>query len=190
MLEKDDANEAMAERPLECGECKRSIAIIYTEIIGDVETNTCMCADCPEVQRRLYGTAAQLHIANQINPVITGANAQLVCGNCSTTLEDVKRGHRLGCAECYVVFEDILPLEMHAVHSLPNQLYPYKKGLPMHIGRTPGEMQTINIFSQILALDEVLKEMLSKENYEQAAILRDQIKNLTKNSSSASKSES
>jgi protein arginine kinase activator len=161
------------DRPLECGECKKPIAIRYTEIVGDSITHTSMCADCPELQRRLHGTNPRELVANQ-----AGA-AGLECGNCGTTLEEIKRGHRLGCSECYTVFEDVLLLEMQAANRLSPRILPAKKSIPVHIGRAPGERLAINPSSRLLALNEALKETLSREDYEQAAWLRDQIKALT-----------
>lgn len=162
------------DRPLECGECKKPIAIRYTEIVGDSMIHTNMCADCPELQRRLHGTHPQELIA-------VGGIAGLECGNCGTTLEEIKRGHRLGCSECYTVFEDVLLIEMQTIHHLPSRLALSNKSAPMHIGRAPGERLSINPSSRLLALNEALKETLSREDYEQAAWLRDQIKALTEN---------
>ncbi len=47
--------EKTPERPLECSECKKPIAVKYTEIVGHSIIHTCMCADCPELERRLHG---------------------------------------------------------------------------------------------------------------------------------------
>lgn len=161
------------DRPLECSECRKPIAVRYIEIVGHNMTQTSMCADCPELQRRLYGTNPKELIANQV------ADAGLECGNCGTTLEDVRRGHFLGCAECYNVFGDVLLMELKASNRLSQRLFPLKKSGPIHIGRSPGERLTINLASRLLALNEALKETLKREDYEQAAWLRDQIKALT-----------
>jgi protein arginine kinase activator len=164
------------DRPLECSECKKPIAILYTEIVGDSITHTSMCADCPELQRRLHGTIPRELVANQTENL-----AGLECGNCGTTLEEVKRGHRLGCSECYTVFEDVLLLEMQTAKRLSPRISPNKKSLPLHMGRSPGERLAINPSSRLLALNEALRETLNREDYEQAAWLRDQIKALTEN---------
>lgn len=164
------------ERPLECGECKKMIAVRYTEIVGNSIVSTSMCADCPELQRRLHGTSPKDLVANQ-----TGSPAGLECGNCGTTLEEIKRGHCLGCPDCYTVFEDVLLTEMQAANRLSPRILLAKKSVPIHIGRSPGESLAINPSSRLLALNEALKETLSREDYEQAAWLRDQIKALTEN---------
>lgn len=166
-----------SDRPLECGECKKPISIRYTEIEGSAVTHTHMCADCPELQRRLYGIPPGELVANQ------AGSAGVVCGNCGTTLNEVRRGHRLGCPDCYVVFEDVLVKEMLAANRLSAKISTTRKALPLHIGRSPGETIAINPSSRLLALNEALKEMLSREEYEQAAWLRDQIKALTEGES-------
>lgn len=172
---KQDKN--FPDRPLECSECKKPIAVRYTEIVGNSVIHTSMCADCPELQRRLHGTNPRDLVANQ-----TGSPAGLECGNCGTTLEEIRRGHRLGCSECYTVFEDVLLIEMQSSGSLSPRISAAKKTmLPVHIGRSPGERLAINPSSRLLALNEALKETLSREDYEQAAWLRDQIKALTEN---------
>jgi protein arginine kinase activator len=172
------------DRPLECSECKKPIAILYTEIVGDSFTHTSMCADCPELQLRLHGTSPQELVANQ-----TGSPAGLECGNCGTTLEEVKRGHRLGCSECYTVFEDVLLMEIQAANRLSPRISLTKKNLPLHMGHSPGERLTVNPSSRLLALNEALKEMLNREDYEQAAWLRDQIKAITDSESLNEQSE-
>jgi len=173
MLEKKPDNH-FPDRPLECNECKKTIKVHYTEIVGDSFSHTSMCADCPELQRRLHGTKQNDLVANQV-----GAVAGLACGNCGTTLEEVKRGHLLGCSDCYTVFEDVLLLEMHGTNRLPSRVLPTKKSIPIHLGRSPGEQLAISPSSRLLALNEALKETLNREDYEQAALLRDQIKELT-----------
>lgn len=162
------------DRPFECSECKKTIAIRYTEIVDNSITQTSMCNDCPELQKRLHGTNPRELLAN-----IAGAPADLACGNCGTTLEEIKRGHRLGCSICYSVFEDVLFMELQAGNRIPPRMSSNKKGHLLHIGRSPGETLAINPSSRLLALNEALKETLNREDYEQAAFLRDQIKELT-----------
>lgn len=178
MTDKDEEDELekLPERPLECSECKKPISVCYTEIIGNNITRTSMCADCPELQRRLHrtpihGTAYQFE----------GAATGLACGNCGTTLESLRVGLPLGCSSCYEVFDDVLISEMLAAEKIPPRLATAKKAIPIHIGRAPGESQAINPSLRLLALNEALTETLKKEDYEQAAWLRDQIKALTEN---------
>ncbi|HEV8051051.1 MAG TPA: hypothetical protein VGP47_01045 [Parachlamydiaceae bacterium] len=171
--EEEEEEEKLPDRPLECSECKKPVSVTYTEIIGKSVTRTSMCADCPELHRRLHRTPSHL--------AFEGNTAGLACGNCSTTLDSLRVGLPLGCSNCYEVFNDVLIGEMLAAEKIPPRLASAKKSIPIHIGRAPGESQAINPSLRLLALNEALSETLKKEDYEQAAWLRDQIKALTEN---------
>jgi protein arginine kinase activator len=164
----------MTERPLECTECKRSITVFYTEIVGSGVARSCMCADCPILQKQLHGVNA-LNLLHDTSDASTG----LCCGHCGTTLESIRMGHPLGCSECYEVFGSVLLQEMITAGKLPSRISAStKKSTPLHQGRSPGEAAEMNPSMRLLALNEALNETLSREDYEQAAWLRDQIKEL------------
>lgn len=173
----DKPQKKPPDRPLECGECKKPLAYIYTEISGENMIHTSMCGNCPELARRLYGTP-ETPADGDLIETETG----LCCGTCETTLEAVKKGVSLGCPDCYEVFGDLLLSEMQAANKLSPRIAVTRKTVPIHIGRTPGESAEINPSLRLLALNEALKETLNREDYEQAAWLRDQIKELTENS--------
>jgi len=172
----ENEEEKLPDRPLECSECKKPVSYIYTEIIGEALTRTGMCADCPELQRRLHGTAQQTDRKFQ-GEKKTG----LACGNCGTTLESLRVGLPIGCSVCYEVFDDVLISEMLTSEKIPPRITTSKKSIPIHIGRAPGESKEMNPSLRLLALNEALNETLKREDYEQAALLRDQIKALTEN---------
>lgn len=173
--DKDKFADKLPDRPLECTECKKPISVQYTEIVGETVTQTCMCADCPELQKRLHGISQW-----QIEAGMPEGGG-LACGNCRTTLDAVRMGSLLGCCDCYQVFEDVILQELTLSKKIPTRLVSNKKSIPVHIGRGPGESQEMNASMRILALNEALNETLKKEDYEQAAWLRDQIKALTEN---------
>jgi protein arginine kinase activator len=132
-----------------------------------------MCADCPVLQRRLYG------IPHPAAYTPTGGAAGLACGNCGTTLDAVRMGAPLGCNVCYDIFDEVILSELQSAKKLPSRINLQKKSAPIHIGRAPGETQEITPALRLLALNEALSETLKREDYEQAAWLRDQIKALT-----------
>lgn len=164
----------MIDRPLECSSCKKTIAIQYTEIAGSNFIQSSMCAECPVLQRQIHGRTA-LTPAQELGKTAAG----LCCGHCGTTLEGIRTGNPLGCSECYEVFGDLLLQDMISAGKLPTRLSAAaKKTTPLHHGRSPGEMTEMNPSLRLLALNEALNETLSREDYEQAAWLRDQIKAL------------
>ncbi len=153
----------MSERPLECSECKKTIAVQLTEVIGHHFSRTHMCADCPCANR--YANVEGAHPQTDLGE----GSAGICCGNCRTTLTGIRTGHPLGCSECYAVFADILC----------NEIFSPLPIIPMHCGRSVGEGGDISPSLRLFALNEALKETLEREAYEEAARIRDQIKALT-----------
>lgn len=166
----------MAERPVECSQCKKPLKVSYKEIVDDSVICSEMCADCPALQAKLHG---ELRKGEQ-----AGKESTLCCGSCGTPLEAVTRGEPLGCTECYAVFADFLIgqlIESKAIPAALSQKLAAKRLQAIHIGKSPDKPYDITLSSRLSSLNEALNEALKRENYEQAAWLRDQIKALTDN---------
>lgn len=164
-------DDAAKERPFDCSECRKGVKVLYTEVVEGVISQTIMCQDCPELQRRLYGISKEEADAE----VVKGLG--LCCGSCGTTLEAIRTGHPLGCQECYEVFKEVILHELLKQGRVPKR-FENAKGT-LHIGKSKQEYQTTSKTMRLLALNEALSETLENEDYEQAALLRDQIKQLT-----------
>jgi protein arginine kinase activator len=176
----------VADRPVECSHCKKAIKVTYKEIVDTSIVCTEMCADCPILQQRLHGQ----NLEPQSREGLTETEAGLCCGNCRTTLESVQMGNPLGCSECYAVFSDVLISELISADRIPIRIkkdISAKKTQPLHIGKSPNVSITIPSSSRLTALNEALNEALKKENYEQAAWIRDQIKALMEKGSNDGK---
>ncbi len=167
----------MPERPFDCSECRRPISVCYTEIVGDKMTRTVMCGECPHLERKLYGI-----VRKEIVEGSEEKETHLTCANCNTSLEEIRTGHPLGCALCYDVFADVLIGELIHTGAISHHLASNKKTGALHTGRAPGEVTEISPTLRLIALNESLDETLIREDYEQAALLRDQIKALKEKS--------
>ncbi|MBN4066934.1 hypothetical protein JYU14_02505 [Simkania negevensis] len=164
----------MSERPIECTECKKPIAYLYTEIVAAATSSLNMCAECPRLQERLHGKLLTSRETAPSKDKTTG----VCCGNCGTTLEAVKMGSPLGCSECYEIFSELLLIDLIRAKKVPRRLTMTKKSSTLHTGRTPGAISTVKPSARLLALHEALSDTLSREDYEQAAWIRDQIKEI------------
>lgn len=167
----------MADRPIECSQCTRPIAVRFTEVTGEGNIQTDHCNQCPILQMKLHGKTA-----NDSPSGIAGTDAGVCCGRCGTTMLAIRTGSPLGCPECYEVFEDILSNEIISQGYIPlrlRRIVETNKKQPLHAGKTPEQVVDLTSASRIVSLNEALKEALKGENYEQAAWLRDQIKALT-----------
>jgi protein arginine kinase activator len=161
----------MSERPIECSQCKRPAKTLYKEILGDTINCTEMCTDCPVLLAKLHGEPAKTD----------KKESQLCCGSCSTSLESIQMGQPVGCIECYVVFNDFLVSELIAAGAVSPSLQKKlasQRSQVIHIGKSPDQPVDIALSSRLASLNEALNDALKRENYEQAAFLRDQIKTL------------
>lgn len=160
------------QRPVECSHCQKAIRVCYKEIVGDTIACTEMCGECPVLQKRLYGEGNG-------SAVPEGGATGLCCHRCGTTLEMVKMGNALGCLDCYEVFAVAIAEELIKSKQIPlSACKAFEQKKPLHLGKTPRETKGISISDRISSLNEELNDAIRKENYEQAAWLRDQIKEL------------
>lgn len=92
------------------------------------------------------------------------------CSFCGIDINTIKTIGRVGCLQCYTEFKDMLKPIIKAIH-----------GSTEHTGKIPAtSSEDIRIEKEIRVLKYKLVEEITVENYEEAAKLRDTIKNLQK----------
>lgn len=95
-----------------------------------------------------------------------GAGRQ--CTTCGFTLEDLRRVRRFGCSDCYATFADEVTLMVRGMH----------KG-STHNGKVPEGLMAMQVRHQRLEeLRAKLEHAITSESYEEAAGIRDEIRNL------------
>ena len=91
------------------------------------------------------------------------------CQGCGWTLEQIQNTGLVGCAQCYDTFEKEL-----------GQVIKHVQGKDRHVGASPaGTPETQGQGAdQLEALRAQMAQAVEKEDFEQAAVLRDKIKAL------------
>ncbi|WP_194843858.1 UvrB/UvrC motif-containing protein [Candidatus Clavichlamydia salmonicola] len=161
----------MKKKPKECVHCKKPITICFSEVSQETLTHTFMCESCPQLSSLLYKQASSEKSLSSI--------PSLECDHCHTTWKEVLETNDLGCSHCYDVFKTLLVNLLIEKHALSEKENDTQATLPLHVGKEAKKALEINPQLQIIALTEALNETLAKENYEEAAVLRDQIRKLT-----------
>lgn len=164
-----------------CEECHKEPANVHvTQIINDQKTEMYLCNRCAREKGGVVtpmepGFAFHNIIAGLFDPessqVGPGSTRTLStrCPGCGHTLADLRRVGQLGCSTCYSEFEKELEPLLKRIHRSSE-----------HVGKVPGFAQdeTHRIRRMLERLRSRLSDAVAKEAYEEAAKLRDEIREL------------
>jgi len=158
-----------------CQICKINEATVrYTEIINNSVTEVHLCDACAQFDSMtasedfpLQGLLS-MHEDQAEASVVTETEAAQECSSCGVTFGDIVSHGRLGCAECYTVFADKLEALIEKVH-----------GASQHVGKIPSvKGEGYRARSELLRYRSQLRKAIESENYEEAARLRDLIREI------------
>lgn len=166
-----------------CEDCHKKPATVHvTRIVNDQKTETHLCADCarkrgevgiaPEPSFTFHNILAGLFDPETGTAPRGATQSGLVrCSNCGLSLHDFRRLGQLGCSHCYEQFHMELQPLLRRIHRSVE-----------HTGKVPegvGEPK-LRLQREIDQLKEKLNEAVRQEAYEEAARLRDEIRELQK----------
>jgi protein arginine kinase activator len=151
--------------------CKEKEAKVHlTQIAGDKMQKVDLCEECAKHKGvndpagfSLADLLLGLGASEELNP--GGGDTELKCPKCGFTQADFKKTGRLGCAECYATFAEGLEGLLKTMH----------KGT-RHVGKMP---QSRNLAERLKGLRKELEKAVEDEDFERAARLRDEIKQMT-----------
>jgi protein arginine kinase activator len=163
-----------------CDLCGKNQATVHlTEIINDQMSELHLCEECARKKsvqmEQQFGLADLLAgLAEFGKPEETAEIAGLKCSNCGLSYQDFKRIGRLGCGECYSSFRKYLLPLLKKIHSSTQHLgkSPYKK-----VAAKPKKKEKLDLAELRLRLHRAIE----KEEFEEAARLRDKIREIEKN---------
>lgn len=155
-----------------CDKCNKPATIHLTEIIDGQKIEKHLCQDCAASEG--ITVKADVPISQLLEDFILQSGAveetrEAVCDVCGMTFTEFREGGLLGCPNDYDAFDKALsPLLERA-----------QEGATQHTGRVPGSASAAQQRqTALLRLRAQLKAAIAREDYEQAAVLRDQVKEL------------
>ena len=159
------------KRPPGCESCKEPCTIHLTQIVNGVMSKVDLCAKCPNAKNvddpTGFALAEQL-LGSSLPQTQAPTTNELTCPACGFMQSEFKKLGRLGCPVCYDVFEHELGPVLRAMH----------RGL-VHKGKVPQNyLNAKRRLAKIQELEASLAEAVLAERFEEAAVIRDKIKNL------------
>lgn len=154
---------------MKCQKCSNAATLHITEVLTDNQFEELhLCEQC--AHKYLYepqqkGSSKAAATGEVGEEAVLG---QAECPTCGIKFVEFRNSGRLGCPHDYTVFrEELLPL-LENIH-----------GETKHNGKTPKRLPHVReTESELVQLRTKLKSAVTKEDYEEAARIRDRIKQL------------
>ena len=162
-----------------CQECRRNEANIHiVKQVGGKQTELNLCEACARKMDELDFTLEpqfSLHklFATMLNQSLrdnreAASAAGIQCPSCGLTFAQFSQVGRLGCSDCFKAFDIRLKPLLRRIHAGCS-----------HNGKMPVKVQSrVKAIRQIDQLKEDLQTKIQNEEFEDAAVLRDQIRAL------------
>ncbi|MBQ0111372.1 MAG: UvrB/UvrC motif-containing protein [Oscillospiraceae bacterium] len=144
----------------------------YKQIINGKETELHLCSECAK-DEGIYGFSAPDLFSSFFGSPI--ASSLKICPTSKTSFQQIKKRGRVGCSDCYKYFEKELMPSIVGMH-----------GHTKHVGFKPltensaAKTDTDTTEKQLQKLKIDLEKAVKEERYEDAATIRDKIKEITK----------
>jgi protein arginine kinase activator len=151
-----------------CQKCSNPATLHITEVLGESQFEELhMCEQC--ANKYLYEPKSKSASGKAVEAARDPEDslfAQHECPSCGIKFVEFRNTGRLGCPHDYQAFrEELVPL-LENIH-----------GETKHCGKTPRRgQQSQEAQHELVQLRQRLKQAVTREDYEEAAKLRDQIK--------------
>ncbi|HHU53669.1 MAG TPA: hypothetical protein GXZ43_06315 [Clostridiaceae bacterium] len=111
-------------------------------------------------------------MSNQPTSIGTKSNKSVRCPGCGQDFADLRKTGLFGCPECYTTFHDLIRSMLDQIHG----------GHIHHVTQIASAdvvIEEMKPLTEIEKLRSELQEKIKLEQYEEAALIRDKIKDLT-----------
>ena len=160
-----------------CDNCKKRQASIHiTKIINGAKREVHLCEQCTSLEQIGENVLNFKNFITNFTDFGSESNKSFsdydepACDHCGMTYEMFKKYGKFGCEHCYDAFEPMI-----------SPMIKRMQGKNVHIGKIVNNGgEDIRKKREIDELNQKLRAAVEKEEYEQAAVYRDMIKELTK----------
>lgn len=174
---------------MKCQFCNSSASVHFKQVIKDGMKEVHLCDTCAEEkgitdlssfsldeilkdEESIFDLDELMDEEDTFEAVAAKELGFLECKSCGFSLQDFKKVGRMGCSDCYQVFNtevSTLLTSMHRGHE--------------HVGKAPaGMFESLELESKLDDIKLELELAIHSEDFEKAATLRDKIKKISEDS--------
>jgi protein arginine kinase activator len=157
-----------------CQKCHKNLATArYAEVVDGKVTDLHLCGEC--MRRYQDNDVTGFELSGPVSRNTAPAPPQdppvinvRTCRQCGTSLRDLMRLGRVGCPACYESFAEQLDPLLRGLHTSIR-----------HRGKSPRiDDARERLRAELQGKRALLRSALKLENYEEAAVLRDNVRSL------------
>lgn len=143
-----------------CEKCgKRNATVMYTQIVNGQKSSINICSQCAAGESIFDNFGSLLSFGTREK-----STSDTSCPCCGMSLTEFTHKGRMGCGKCYEIFRPYAKNMLQKIH-----------GTATHIEKQ-APVKEEKVKSEIDILREKLKEAIESENFEEAAAIRDSIR--------------
>ncbi|HZK57616.1 MAG TPA: UvrB/UvrC motif-containing protein [Clostridia bacterium] len=165
-----------------CENCNiREATVHKTKIVNGVKEEIHLCEECAK-ESEIFNFEDNFSIHSFLSSLLEGSISPNItiegdqgrkCPQCGSTYNDFKRSGKLGCSVCYSTFNNMLAPLIKRI-----------QGNNVHAGKIPRKSGSlIKLRKEIKSLRDQLQQLVETEEFEEAARVRDEIKELEEKAS-------
>jgi len=163
---------------MKCQMCNKAKAIVHvTDLSGGKKAERHLCFECAQKVGEAYPATVSLSTLSELISQVSGTPPgeggarevpDISCSVCGMSLAEFQKEGRFGCPNDYQVFRDHISPLLERVHDGTT-----------HVGKVPKAAGVdVKTQTEVRALRARLKTAVDREEYEEAARLRDELAKL------------
>ena len=157
-----------------CEDCKQNQATIHWyQTVNNIKTTKNLCGGCAaKYNQSVFPVGSDFSVQDLFKGMFPHIAHSPIgytnqsCPNCGLSYQDFSRSGKLGCGSCYTAFRGQLEPLLRRMH-----------GTSKHIGKEISS-EGLELKKRLKDLRDELAAHIAKEEYEEAAKVRDKIRNM------------
>ena len=161
-----------AQRECEGPDCNNAAVVHWTQVVNNESSTQYLCKACAAAKGISTDPPAELDVTKFLSQL--GAKGSPApsepsrsCTFCGLTFEDFRDTGRLGCSHCFTTYDSSMRRLLERIH-----------GSSRHVGKVylPPDPEAAEIDRRLDGLRRSLRRAIEVEDFERAALLRDEIR--------------